>query len=76
MPVTKFPFLTIFLYCKRRPFWIFDKFRVFFKETNGKNWEFCVEKEREGNNTNGEGRQILPSSKMDTKARDHKEKQE
>ena len=53
MPVTKFPFLTIFLFCKRRPTRIFDQFRGLFKETNDKNWEFCVEKERERKNTNG-----------------------
>ena len=26
---------------------IFDQFRGFFKETNDKNWEFCIEKERD-----------------------------
>ena len=47
MPVTKFPHLTIWLFCKRRPFRIFGQFRGLFKETNGKNWGFCIEKERE-----------------------------
>ena len=42
MPVTKFPCLTIWLFCKRRPFQIFGQFRGLFKETNSKNWEFCV----------------------------------
>ena len=37
MPVTRFPGLTILLFCKRRPFWIFDQFRGLFKETNSKN---------------------------------------
>ena len=27
MPVTKFPYLTIWLFCKRRPFYIFGQFR-------------------------------------------------
>ena len=47
MPVTKFPHLTIYLFFKRRLFWIFGQIRGCFKETNGKNWGFCVEKERE-----------------------------
>ena len=46
MPVTKLPFLTIFLFCKKRPFRIFDQFRGLFQETNGKIWEVCVEKEK------------------------------
>ena len=50
MPVTKFPHLTIWLFC-RRPFWIFVKFRGLLKKTNGKNWGFCIEKERETKNT-------------------------
>ena len=37
MPVTKLPFLTIFLFCKKRPFRIFDQFRGLFQETNSKN---------------------------------------
>ena len=37
MPITKFLCLTILLFCKKRPFWIFGQFRVFFKETNSKN---------------------------------------
>ena len=47
MPVTKFPHLTIWLFCKRRPFQIFVQFRELFKETNNKNWGLCIEKERE-----------------------------
>ena len=47
MPVTKFPHLTMWLFCKKRSFWIFGWFRGLFKETNGKNWGFCVEKGRE-----------------------------
>ena len=46
MPVIKLPFLTIFLFCKKRPFRNFDQFRGLFQETNGKNWEVCVEKEK------------------------------
>ena len=49
MPVTKFPHSTIWLFCKRRPFLIFGQFRGLFKETNSKNWGFCIEKERERN---------------------------
>ena len=49
MPVTKL----IWLFCKRRPFRIFGRFRGLFKEINGKNWGFCVEKERERKNTDG-----------------------
>ena len=43
MPVTRFPSLTI-LFCKRRPFWIFDQFRGLFKETNSKNLGFALRK--------------------------------
>ena len=52
MPVTKFPHLTIWLFCKRKQFWIFGQFRRLFKETNDKNWRFCIEKERERKDTN------------------------
>ena len=52
-PVTKFPHLTIWLFCKRRPFPIFGQFKGLFKETNGKSWGFCTENERERKNTNG-----------------------
>ena len=51
MPVTEFPHLTIWLFWKRRPFWVFGQFRELFKETNGKKWGFCVEKEMERKNT-------------------------
>ena len=47
MPVTKFPRLTILLFCKRRPFRFFGQFKNYFKETNNKNWVFCIEKGRE-----------------------------
>ena len=30
MSVTKFSHLTILLFCKKSPFWIFGQFRVFF----------------------------------------------
>ena len=43
MPVTKFPRLSIWLFCQRRPFRIIGQFRGLFKNTNGKNYEFCVE---------------------------------
>ena len=46
MPVAKFPRLTILLFCKKMPLRIFGQFRELFKETNGKNWVFYVEKER------------------------------
>ena len=61
MPVTKFPRLTIWLFYKKRPFRTFGRFRGLFKETNNKNWGFCVEKERERKNT-------LSSSNMDKKS--------
>ena len=47
MPVTKFPSLTILLFCKKKPFRIFGQFRGLFKETSSKNWVFCIEKKRE-----------------------------
>ena len=53
MSVTKLPHLTIWLFCKSRLFWIFRQFGGLFKDTNGKNWEFCVEKERKRKKTNG-----------------------
>ena len=46
MLAIKFPRLTILLLCKRRPLWVLGEFRAFFKETNGKNWVFCIEKEK------------------------------
>ena len=52
-PVTKFARLIILSFCKKRLFWMFGQFRFFFKETNGKTWVFCIEKEREGKNKNG-----------------------
>ena len=51
MPVTRFPRLTICLFCKSRPFRIFVQFKGLFKETKGKNVGFCVEKEREKKKT-------------------------
>ena len=36
IPITKFPYLTILLFCERRSFRIFDQFRGLFKETNDK----------------------------------------
>ena len=53
MPVTKFPHLTIWLFCEWKPFQILGQFRGLFKETNGKNLGFCVEKERKRKNTKG-----------------------
>ena len=35
MPATKFSRLTIWLFCKRRPFQIFSQIRGLFKETSG-----------------------------------------
>ena len=52
MPVTKFPCLTILLFCKRRPFQIFDQFRGLSKETKDKNWGADVGKVREKKCTN------------------------
>ena len=61
MPVTRFPFLTTFLFCKRR--WIFDQFKELFKESNGKNWGLVLRKKgRE--KTYIYGSKILPSSNM------------
>ena len=47
IPITKFPYLTILLFCKRRSFRIFDQFRGLFKETNDKILGDYVGKERE-----------------------------
>ena len=49
IPVTK---LTLNYLCKRKPFQIFGQVTGLFSKTNGKNWEFCVEKERERKNVN------------------------
>ena len=35
MPATKFSCLTIWIFCKRRPFQIFSQIRGLFKETSG-----------------------------------------
>ena len=75
MPVTKFPFLKISLFCKGRSFWIFDKFKGLFKETNGKNWKFCVEKERKRKKQIIKVGKILLSSNMTQKERDQKERE-
>ena len=47
MPLTKFPRLTVLLFCKRRSSKIFGQFRGFFKVTSYKNWLSFIEKERE-----------------------------
>ena len=52
MSVTKFPHLTIWLFCRRRLVQIIGWFRGLFKETNNKNQGFCIEKERGRKNTN------------------------
>ena len=44
MPVSKFPRLTMWFFCKRRPFLIFDQFRELFTEINGKTWGFALRK--------------------------------
>ena len=53
MSVTKFPFLTISLSCKMRRIQNFVQFRGLFKETNRKNWEFCVPRKKGREKTNG-----------------------
>ena len=73
MSISKFPCMTISLFCKRRPFLIFGQFRNFLKETSGKNWVVCAEKERE-KNTNGQSSKIFSSSNMGTKKCDQKER--
>ena len=73
MPVTRFPCLTICLFCQSKAFWIFGQFRGLFKETNGKNWGFCIEKEREKKDMNHKGSKIVSSSNMNTKKHDQKE---
>ena len=50
MPVTKFPFLTIFFFfffAKEGPFGSLIILGGCFKGTNDKSWEFWVEKEKE-----------------------------
>ena len=44
MPVTKFPCLTILLFCKRRPFRIFGLFKVFLKKPMAKIGYFALRK--------------------------------
>ena len=73
MPVTRFPCLTVCVICKSRPFWIFGQFRGLFKETNSKNWGFCIKKEREKKDINDRGSKILSSSNIGTKKHDQKE---
>ena len=41
MPVTKFPCLTTWLFCQRRPIWIFGQFRGLLEKTNSNSWKFC-----------------------------------
>ena len=64
MSVTKFPRLTVLLFCKTRSF---DQFRGLFRETNDKNLGVYVGKERERKYANVKGSKILPSSSIDTK---------
>ena len=64
----KLYWFTIFLFYKKKLFRIICRFRRLFKETNGKNVGFCVEKSGGGR---GETRivkatKILSSSNMDT----------
>ena len=40
----KVPLFVNLVICQRRPFQIFGQFRGLFKNTNGKNWGFCIEK--------------------------------
>ena len=49
IPATK---STLNYLCKRKLFQIFGQVTGLFNETNGKNWGFCVEKERERKNAN------------------------
>ena len=44
MSLTGFPYLEILLIYERNLFRIFGQFRGFFKETNSKNWGFCIDK--------------------------------
>ena len=73
MPATKFPCLTILLFCKRSPFQILNQFRGLFKETNSKNWEVYDGKGRERKYMNVYGSKILSSSNMGTKEGDQNE---
>ena len=67
MPVTKFAYLTIWLFWKRRSF---GQFRELFKETKFKNSGFCMEKERERKNIDDKGSKMLSSSNMGIKKHD------
>ena len=44
MPIIKFPRLTILVFCKRRPFWIFGQFRGFSKKPKVKIGYFALGK--------------------------------
>ena len=46
MSLAKFPHLTIWLFCNRRPFQIFTQFGRLFKETNIKSWGFYIQKRK------------------------------
>ena len=43
-PVTKFPRLTILLFFKRSPFWIYDQFKDFSNKLTAKIWDFTLRK--------------------------------
>ena len=48
MPASNFSCKTILLFYKKKPFQIFGEFRGLLKETNSKNWRYCVEKNMNG----------------------------
>ena len=52
MPCNKVSLLNNLVILQKETISDLGQFRLLFKETNSKNWEFCVKKERERKKTN------------------------
>ena len=74
MPVTKFPCLTILLFCRKRHFQIFDQFRGLFKETDDKTWGAYNGKEKERKYVAKSCRQVTWAQKKVIKKRESSSK--
>ena len=53
MTVPNVPWMTVLVFYKKKTFPIFGQLRGLFKQTDGRNWGFCVWEKGERENTNG-----------------------
>ena len=73
MPVTKFPFLAFFYFAKESPFGSLISLEDISNKITTKIGNFALRKKGR-KKTNNWGSEILPSSNMDTKKHDQKER--